>query len=131
MESKEHIPEATAEAPPAEEGSPSEENPSRICVIDLGTNSFHALIVDAFPNGTFQVVDKVKEVVEEEFAVIVIDGAFAVVLATGTTVPQEMLDVVIEETKLRVDLRAFCAAFYGLGQRRRVTVTTWATDKDK
>lgn len=35
----------------------------RICVIDLGTNSFHAVIVDAHPNGTFTVLDKIKEMV--------------------------------------------------------------------
>lgn len=37
------------------------ENPIRLCVIDLGTNSFHALIVDAYPNRSFQVIDKFKE----------------------------------------------------------------------
>ncbi|MDX1438303.1 MAG: Ppx/GppA phosphatase family protein [Rubricoccaceae bacterium] len=35
----------------------------RLCVIDLGTNSFHAVIVDAFPDGTFAVVDRRKEMV--------------------------------------------------------------------
>lgn len=43
----------------------------RLCVIDLGTNSFHAVIVDAFPDGTFAVVDRRKEMVklgEGEFA---------------------------------------------------------------
>jgi len=37
--------------------------PARVCVIDLGTNSFHAVIVDAHPNGTFRVVDRMKEMV--------------------------------------------------------------------
>lgn len=37
--------------------------PARVCVIDLGTNSFHAVIVDAYANGTFEVVDKFKEMV--------------------------------------------------------------------
>lgn len=36
-------------------------SPARVCVIDLGTNSFHAVIVDAYPNGTFRVVDRMKE----------------------------------------------------------------------
>jgi exopolyphosphatase/guanosine-5'-triphosphate,3'-diphosphate pyrophosphatase len=34
-----------------------------VCVIDLGTNSFHAIIVDAHPNGSYQVVDRLKEMV--------------------------------------------------------------------
>lgn len=38
-------------------------SPVRLCVIDLGTNSFHALIVDAHPNGSYQVVDRFKEMV--------------------------------------------------------------------
>ena len=38
-------------------------SPVRVCVIDLGTNSFHALIVDAHPNGSYQVVDRLKEMV--------------------------------------------------------------------
>lgn len=37
--------------------------PARICVIDLGTNSFHAIIVDAYPNGAYKVVDRIKEMV--------------------------------------------------------------------
>src|SRR5690606_26590785 len=43
----------------------------RLCVIDCGTNSFHAIIVDAFPDGTFQVLTRQKEMVklgEGEFA---------------------------------------------------------------
>ena len=38
-------------------------SPVRVCVIDLGTNSFHAIIVDAHPNGSHQVVDRLKEMV--------------------------------------------------------------------
>lgn len=37
--------------------------PIRICVIDLGTNSFHAVLVDTHPNGSFRVVDRMKEMV--------------------------------------------------------------------
>lgn len=40
-----------------------EHHPTRVCVIDLGTNSFHTLIVDVFPNGSFEVIDKFKEMV--------------------------------------------------------------------
>lgn len=35
----------------------------RIAAIDLGTNSFHAMIVDIHPDGSFQTVDKLKEMV--------------------------------------------------------------------
>jgi exopolyphosphatase/pppGpp-phosphohydrolase len=35
----------------------------RIMAIDLGTNSFHAVIVDIFPDGSFYIVDKLKEMV--------------------------------------------------------------------
>lgn len=38
-------------------------SPVRICVIDLGTNSFHAVLVDTYPNGSFKVVDRMKEMV--------------------------------------------------------------------
>ncbi|WP_022836350.1 Ppx/GppA phosphatase family protein [Salisaeta longa] len=38
-------------------------SPVRLCVIDLGTNSFHAVIVDAHPNGSFKVIDRMKEMV--------------------------------------------------------------------
>lgn len=47
----------TAEVPPGLEA------PVRVCVIDLGTNSFHAVIVDVHPNGTFERVDRFKEMV--------------------------------------------------------------------
>jgi len=39
------------------------DSPTRICAIDIGTNSFHALIVDAWPNGTFKEIDRLKEMV--------------------------------------------------------------------
>ena len=48
--------------PEAQEAA-STSAPARVCVIDLGTNSFHAVIVDAHPNGTFRVVDRMKEMV--------------------------------------------------------------------
>ncbi len=35
----------------------------RIAAIDLGTNSFHALIVEIFSDGSFYVIDKLKEMV--------------------------------------------------------------------
>lgn len=35
----------------------------RIAAIDLGTNSFHAVIVDIFTDGSFYTVDKLKEMV--------------------------------------------------------------------
>lgn len=35
----------------------------RIAAIDLGTNSFHAVIVDIFPDGSFYTIDKLKEMV--------------------------------------------------------------------
>ena len=38
-------------------------SPVRICVIDLGTNSFHAVLVDTYPNGSFKVVDRMKDMV--------------------------------------------------------------------
>lgn len=37
--------------------------PVRVCVIDLGTNSFHAIVVDVHPEGAFQTVDRLKEMV--------------------------------------------------------------------
>lgn len=43
--------------------APAPASPVRVCVIDLGTNSFHAIIVDAHPNGSYQVVDRLKEMV--------------------------------------------------------------------
>ena len=38
-------------------------HPTRLCVIDLGTNSFHSLIVDAYPNGAYTILDRLKDVV--------------------------------------------------------------------
>lgn len=35
----------------------------RITAIDLGTNSFHAIIVDIYPDGSFYTIDKLKEMV--------------------------------------------------------------------
>jgi exopolyphosphatase / guanosine-5'-triphosphate,3'-diphosphate pyrophosphatase len=35
----------------------------RVAAIDLGTNSFHAVIVDIFPDGSFYTIDKLKEMV--------------------------------------------------------------------
>lgn len=42
---------------------PSDTHPTRVCVVDLGTNSFHTLIVNAYPNGSFEVLDRLKEMV--------------------------------------------------------------------
>ncbi|MEX2639976.1 MAG: Ppx/GppA phosphatase family protein [Balneolales bacterium] len=36
----------------------------RIAALDLGTNSFHAVIVDIYPDGTFRTIDTLKEMVE-------------------------------------------------------------------
>jgi exopolyphosphatase / guanosine-5'-triphosphate,3'-diphosphate pyrophosphatase len=53
-------PRPLAEAPP-----PGGDGGSvRLCVIDLGTNSFHAIVVEAFPDGTFETVEKRKEMVK-------------------------------------------------------------------
>lgn len=38
-------------------------HPLRVCVIDVGTNSFHTVIVDAYPNGAYDVLDRFKEMV--------------------------------------------------------------------
>lgn len=35
----------------------------RITAVDLGTNSFHAVIVDIYPDGSFRTIDKLKEMV--------------------------------------------------------------------
>ena len=51
--------------------TPVEGDAVRLCVIDCGTNSFHAIIVDALPDATFQVLTRQKEMVklgEGEFA---------------------------------------------------------------
>ncbi|RMH67123.1 MAG: Ppx/GppA family phosphatase [Bacteroidetes bacterium] len=49
---------------PAADVAPEAIHPVRACIIDLGTNSFHTIIVDAYPNGTFTVVDRLKEMVQ-------------------------------------------------------------------
>ena len=38
-------------------------HPVRVCVIDVGTNSFHTVIVDAYPNGAYEILDRFKEMV--------------------------------------------------------------------
>ena len=43
------------------EGSPTATK--RIAAIDLGTNSFHAVLVDIYPDGSFRTIDKLKEMV--------------------------------------------------------------------
>lgn len=40
-------------------GSPTK----RIAALDLGTNSFHVVIVDIYPDGSFRTIDKLKEMV--------------------------------------------------------------------
>lgn len=35
----------------------------RVAAVDLGTNSFHAVIVDIYPDGSFYTIDKLKEMV--------------------------------------------------------------------
>ncbi len=35
----------------------------RIAAIDLGTNSFHAVLVDIYPDGSYRTIDKLKEMV--------------------------------------------------------------------
>ena len=42
---------------------PSPVQTKRIAAIDLGTNSFHALIVDLYQDGRFDIVDTLKEMV--------------------------------------------------------------------
>ncbi|MDR9366447.1 MAG: Ppx/GppA phosphatase family protein [Balneolaceae bacterium] len=51
----------------------------RIAAIDIGTNSFHAVIVDVYPDGSFYTIDKLKEMVllaEKGFDNRLSDGAF-------------------------------------------------------
>lgn len=45
------------------EQTPGKSPIKRITAIDLGTNSFHAIIVDIFSDGSFYIVDKLKEMV--------------------------------------------------------------------
>lgn len=49
------------EAPPAHAEAA---DALRLCVVDIGSNSFHALVVDAFPDGTFVVRARRKEMVK-------------------------------------------------------------------
>lgn len=35
----------------------------RVAAVDIGTNSFHAVIVDVYPDGSFYTIDKLKEMV--------------------------------------------------------------------
>ena len=54
------------DAMPVAEAAASAETASdavRLCVIDIGSNSFHAIVFDAFPDGTFETVDTRKEMV--------------------------------------------------------------------
>ena len=63
-------PDLVVSRPPVEDRAEASEA-LRLCVIDLGTNSFHGIIVDAFPDGTFKILDRQKEMVklgEGEFA---------------------------------------------------------------
>ena len=43
----------------SENGTPTK----RIAALDLGTNSFHVVIVDIYPDGSFRTIDKLKEMV--------------------------------------------------------------------
>lgn len=64
------LPDLVVSRPPSEERVPAP-HALRLCVIDLGTNSFHGIVVDAFSDGTFAVLDRQKEMVklgEGEFA---------------------------------------------------------------
>ena len=46
------------------ENNTAEQTPTkRIAAIDLGTNSFHAVLVDIYPDGSFRTIDKLKEMV--------------------------------------------------------------------
>jgi len=45
------------------EFQPEKHSLKRIASIDLGTNSFHAVIVDIYPDGSFYTIDKFKEMV--------------------------------------------------------------------
>ncbi|MCL6219118.1 Ppx/GppA phosphatase family protein [Zunongwangia pacifica] len=43
--------------------TPQSQPAKRIAAIDLGTNSFHAVLVDIYPDGSFRTVNKLKEMV--------------------------------------------------------------------
>ncbi|MBZ9778494.1 Ppx/GppA family phosphatase [Psychroflexus sp. CAK8W] len=45
------------------DNSSNSEATKRIAAIDLGTNSFHAVLVDIYPDGSFRTVNKLKEMV--------------------------------------------------------------------
>lgn len=46
------------------EDTPDHTTPTkRIAAIDLGTNSFHAVLVDLYPDGSYRTIDKLKEMV--------------------------------------------------------------------
>jgi len=44
--------------------TPNQVPVKRVAAIDLGTNSFHAIIVDIYPDGSFRTIDKLKEMVQ-------------------------------------------------------------------
>ncbi|MDT0686796.1 Ppx/GppA phosphatase family protein [Autumnicola psychrophila] len=46
------------------ESTSNSEPTKRIAAIDMGTNSFHAVLVDIYPDGSFRTVDKLKEMVK-------------------------------------------------------------------
>jgi len=46
-----------------EKKASSSQPTKRIAAIDLGTNSFHAVLVDIYPDGSFRTVNKLKEMV--------------------------------------------------------------------
>ena len=58
------VPSAPSAVPALGPASGADGAAVRLCVIDLGTNSFHAIVFDAFPDGTFATVDRLKEVVQ-------------------------------------------------------------------
>ncbi len=47
----------------SEDASKSDQLYSRICAVDVGTNSFHAVIVDVFPDRSYHTIDNLKEMV--------------------------------------------------------------------
>ncbi len=55
-------PSAPADAAP--DGDVLDGDALRLCVVDIGSNSFHAVVVDAFPDGTFAIRDRLKEIVK-------------------------------------------------------------------
>ena len=57
-------PEPTTPLEPQQRDGGEAPDAIRICVIDIGSNSFHAIVFDAFPDGTFETVDTLKEMVK-------------------------------------------------------------------